>query len=104
MWIGIAISVSITGCCCLIILVFCAFNFMDKSRPSLPSAPPMRAAGPRVKSSRRAVEEEGVSMSNLLSAEDIEDHMIEIRSPDLSSDEEPQTKKQTKISVKNNIV
>ena len=92
---GIAVVIGVIMCCCLSVGVYGIYTFVTYAEPS---APAKASAGPqpkgksskRVKSSRLGGDNEGVSMSNLLTASDIEDRLNEIKSSSASSsDEEP---------------
>jgi hypothetical protein len=97
---GAAIAVTVLMMCCCGVAIYIGFSYLT-------GAPKKQAAGPRkVKSSRpRAgssrrkddLNDDGVSMSNLLSASDIEDRLTQVRGSSKtysssSSDEEPVAK------------
>jgi len=95
---GIAVVIGTLMCCCASVGIYIAYSYLTMGT----NAPPPQAAGPqrkgkaskKVKASRLGGDEEGgVSMSNLLTAADIQDRIDEIKcnnsSANTSSDEEP---------------
>jgi len=109
---GIAVVIGTLLCCCSSIGIYIAYTYLTYSAPAPPKAAgpqPKGKASKRVKSSRLGGtnDNEGVSMSNLLSAADIEDRLHEIKSSSASSsDEEPAMSmppKSQAISQRNNM-
>lgn len=94
--IGVGVvAVLISMCCCCSVAVYLGLSYLQ--------APKKQAAGPRVKSSRsKASDENGVSLSKLLSAADIEDRLAAVRGQSsFSEDEEPVQKTTEVVSSRN---
>lgn len=81
---GIIIMVLVAGCCCCSVGIYVAVAYFTSKSPKKQAPGPRKVKSKRPKvGTSRAGEldgDEGVSMSHLLSATDIEDRLAEIRS------------------------